>query len=100
MLVIGPKTTMTTHMIDYHTTVFEYPNLTKIHGEPIFEGFQVIHKELMVNTQKVQSDLGSGAHVHLGLVLSPQRYTWLISNACYVCNIQDNWYIFSMSMEE
>ena len=41
-----------------------------------------MHKELMVNSQTVHSDLGGGTHGHLGLVLSPGRYA-LISNAAY-----------------
>ena len=36
----------------------------------------------MVNSQTVHSDLGGGAHGHLGLVLSPTRYA-LICNAVY-----------------
>ena len=70
-------------VVDYRNTVFEHPNLTKIHGEPTFEGIRQLHKELMVNAQTVYSDLGGGAHGHLGLVLSPRRYS-LISNADFV----------------
>ena len=73
---------MATHTVDYRNTVFEYPTLTKLHGEPTFEGVRLLHKELMVNSQTVHSDLGGGAHGHLGLVLSPRRYA-LISNAQY-----------------
>ena len=35
-----------------------------------------------MNAQTVHSELGRGAHSHLGLVLSPERYA-LISNAPY-----------------
>ena len=73
---------MTSTTVDYRTTVFEFPTLTKIHGEPTFEGVRRLHKELMVNAQTVHSDLGGGAHGHLGLVLSPARYA-LISNTAY-----------------
>ena len=62
--------------------MFKYPTLTRIHGEPTFEGVRKLHKELMVNAQTVHSDLGSGAHGHLGLVLSPQQYA-LLSNVNY-----------------
>ena len=68
--------------VDYRTTVLEYSTLTCIHGEPTFEGVRKLHKELMVNAQTVHSDLGSGAHGHLGLVLSPQQYA-LLSNVNY-----------------
>ena len=73
---------MATSLVDYRTTVFEYPTLTKIHGEPTFEGIKTLHKELMINAQMVHSDLGGGAYGHLGLVLSPCRYG-LIRNALY-----------------
>ena len=82
-MVIGQKLfNMTTNTVDYRNTVFEHPTLTKIHGEPTFEGIRTIHQELMINAQTVHSDLGGGAHGHLGLVLSPRRYA-LLSNAAY-----------------
>ncbi len=68
--------------VDYRTTVLEYSTLTCIHGEPTFEGVRKLHKEVMVNAQTVHPDLVYGAHSHLGLVLSPQRYA-LISNTNY-----------------
>ena len=68
---------MTTHTVDYRTTVFEYPNLTRIHGEPTFETIKKLYRELMINAQTVHSDLGGGAHGHLGLTLSPGRYALL-----------------------
>ena len=73
---------MATHLVDYRTTVFEYPTLTKLHGESTFEGVQILHKELMVNAQTVHSELGGGTHRYLGLVLSPGRYA-LVSNVPY-----------------
>ena len=73
---------MATPLVDYQTRVFEYPNLTKIHGEPTFKGVRNLHKELMVNAQTVHSELGGGAHGHLGLVLTSGRYA-LLSNAPY-----------------
>ena len=73
---------MTTHTVDYQTTVFEFQNLTRIHGEPNFETIKKLHRELMINAQTVHSDLGGGAHGHLGLTLSPGRYA-LLSNAEY-----------------
>ena len=75
--------TMASTTVDYRNTVFKYPTLTRIHCKPTFEGVCRLHKELMVNAQTVHSDLGVGAHGHLGLVLSPRRYS-LLSNAKYV----------------
>ena len=74
--------TSSTSFIDYRNTAFEIANLTKIHGEPTFESIRKLHREVNINAQCVHSDLGGGAHGHLGLVLSPQEYA-LHSNAAY-----------------
>ena len=71
-----------TPTVNYQSTVFEHPTLTKIHDEPTFESIRTLHKEIIVNSQTVHSELGGGAHGHLGLVLSAARYT-LICNAAY-----------------
>ena len=75
-------TTMATHTVNYCATVFEHSTLTRIHGEPTFEGIRLLHKEVMVNAQTVHLDMGGGSHGYLGLTLSPRCYT-LISNAQY-----------------
>ena len=82
MLVIGQVITMATHMFSYCTTLLKHPTLTRIHGEPTFEGIIIFHKEVMVIGLIVHSELASGAHGHSGLVLSPRRYA-LFSNAVY-----------------
>ena len=76
--------TSSTSFIDYRNTAFEIANLTKIHGEPTFESIRKLHREIIINAQCVHSDLGGGAHGHLGLVLTPQEYA-LHSNAAYRC---------------
>ena len=68
--------------IDYATTHFEYPTLDKIHGKPTFSTLTTLKKQLKSNAQSVVSDLGGGAHGHLGLVLSPEEYT-AVSNTAY-----------------
>ena len=74
--------TSTTSFIDYRNTAFEIANLTKIHGEPTFESIRTLQREININAQCVHSELGGGAHGHLGLVLTPQEYA-LHSNAAY-----------------
>ena len=66
---------MTSTNIDYVDTYFEYPTLTKIHGEPTYETLKTIKNELKSNACSVTSDLGGGANGHLGLVLTPAEYT-------------------------
>ena len=66
-----------------YTTYFEYPVPTKIHGEPQFESIQTLKDQLKTNSQTVVSDLGGGAHGHLGLVLPADEYA-LVSPVPYV----------------
>ncbi len=75
---------MATSTVDYQNTFFKHANLTKIHGEPTFESIRILQREIIVNALSVHSDLGGGAHGHIGLVLSPQEYA-LHSDAAYEC---------------
>ena len=68
--------------IDFRNSAFEIANLTRIHGEPNFESIRTLQREVIINAQCVHSDLGGGAHGHLGLVLSPEEYA-LHSDAAY-----------------
>ena len=74
---------MTSTNIDYVDTYFENSVLTKIHGEPTFVTLKAIKNELKSNACSVTSDLGGGAHGHLGLVLTPTEYA-TISAVPYV----------------
>ena len=60
--------------IDYKETHFEYPELTPIRGEPTFDTLDCLIKQLKANACSVHSNLGGGAHSHLGLVISPASY--------------------------
>lgn len=68
--------------VNYCNNFFEIANLTRIHGEPTFESIQTLQQEILINVQCVHSDLGGGAHGHLGLVLCPQEYA-VHSNTVY-----------------
>ena len=61
--------------IDYKTTNFEYPNLTKISGQPDYELLKLIKDELKANAGSVPSNLGGGTNGHLGLVLTDVEYS-------------------------
>ena len=53
---------------------FEYPVLTKVHGSLDYNALKTIKDQLKTNATAIYSDLGGGAHGHLGLVLTPQEY--------------------------
>ena len=69
-------------VINYRES-FPIPDLTRIIGIPTFETLHQMANELKQNASSVYSNLGGGAHGHLGLLLSPQMYA-LISNVPYV----------------
>ena len=54
----------TTANVDYISTVFEYPVLTKIHDVPTYELLKKIKDELKTNATKVQCELGGGKNGH------------------------------------
>ena len=61
--------------IDYINTHFEYPTLTRIHGQPTYPSLKIIKDEMKANASSVQSDLGGGANGHLGLILTQLEYS-------------------------
>ena len=65
---------MTTTTIDYINTVFEYPVLTPIQGQPTYAAMKVIKDEMKANLASVPKDLGGGANGHLGLMLTQAEY--------------------------
>jgi hypothetical protein len=74
---------MASNGINYQETYFEYPELTKVHGEPNSEALFKLRNELKANAQAVYSNLSDGAHGHLALVLSNAQYA-LITNQPFV----------------
>lgn len=60
--------------VDYKHSHFEFKELTPIRGEPTYETLEQILKQLKANASKVHSNLGGGAHGHLGSVISPTTY--------------------------
>ena len=69
---------------NFRENYFQYPDLTKIIGEPNFESLTTLINELKSNAQSVHSTLGGGAHGHLGLVLSPNYYAVVAPMTPYV----------------
>ena len=69
--------------IDYRSIYFAFPNLTTINGEPDADILIKLKNQLKANASSVPSNLGGGAHGHLGLVLTPQTYA-MVSNLPFV----------------
>ena len=63
--------------INYRETYFEFPELTKLQGEPNAESLYKLRNELKANAQAVTSSLSDGDHGHLALVLSATQYALL-----------------------
>ena len=63
--------------IDYAAAFFPIPVLPRIVGKPTYEKLREMKKALKANAASVQSDLGSGAFGHLGLVLDDVTYNTL-----------------------
>ena len=61
---------MTLTSIDYMSTYFEHPMLTKIHGEPDFSSLQRLENQIKVNLSSVNTNLGGEGNRHLGLTLT------------------------------
>ena len=59
--------------VDY-TTLFPYKSLPKIHGEPTYDDIKTLKDKLRANATKITSELGGGAHGHLGLILTAVEY--------------------------
>ena len=62
---------------NYRETLFEYPDLSPIHGEPSYESLRILFNQIKANARSIHTTLGGGQHGHLGLVLTAQQYALL-----------------------
>ena len=60
--------------IDYASTNFGYPVLTKIQGIPTYESIRKAKNGMKANAASVPCDLRGGSRGHLGLMLTRQEY--------------------------
>lgn len=74
---------------NYRETYFPKPDLTPIIGKPAFEDLYQLLIDLRLNAQSIHSNLGGGAHGHLGLLMTPQKYV-IQSPTPYVRPIHPN----------
>lgn len=71
--------------VDFKNNLFEYPDLTRIIGEPTTATLLTLRNEVKANAQAVHTTLGGGEHGHLGLVCSPETYATLVpGNTPYI----------------
>ena len=77
------KSKMTSTSIDYTSTYFENPTVTKIHGEPNFFSLQRLNNQIKANLASVNTGLGGGRLKHLGLGLTVAEY-FSVSQTAYV----------------
>ena len=59
---------------DFKNTHFDYPELSRIVGEPTLGALLTLRNQIKANAQTVETTLGGGAHGHLGLVVSAIVY--------------------------
>ena len=79
-------TTFTHGDINYKNNLFNHPELSRIIGEPTTALLITLLAEVRDNAGSIQTDLGGGAHGHLGLVCTPNTYQALVTEAePYVC---------------
>lgn len=101
-------TTTAAGIIDIKQTYFDYPELTKISGEPTLAALIKLRNELKANAQAVPTTLGGGAHGHLGLVVADSAYQRITNNVAYVrptlptlnINNGDSQYVLSQKRHE
>ena len=74
----------TSSIPNYRTTVFEYVDLTVIHGEPTYETLQVMLNQLKANARSVRTSLGGGNHGYLGLLLPRDQYDVIAPNTPFI----------------
>ena len=69
--------------IDYTSTKFEYPVLTKIHVVPTYKALHRIQIEIKANFSSLPCKLSGGFHGYLGLILITEQFTnVLVTTIC------------------
>ena len=70
--------------IDYKSTHFEFPELTRICGEPTTGDLITLQHEARANASTVHSALGGGHNSLLGLACTPQVYAQVPNSEPFV----------------
>ena len=69
---------------DFKNTHFDYPELSRIVGEPTLGALLTLRNQIKANAQTVETTLGGGANGHLGLVVSDIVYAAIDGTVPYV----------------
>ena len=77
-----PSFTMAIY-ISYKETLFEQAKITPIRGEPNLKTLHKLQNEIKAKVKDVYSNIGGGAHVHIGLVFANVQCA-LISNMPFI----------------
>ena len=72
---------------NYRETHFQHADLTPIWEEPKNESLNVLFNEVKANLHTVHSNLGEGAHGHLGMDLHPIPYNAIAPGTPYICPV-------------
>ena len=80
-------TTLSAQGMNYRETYFQHDDLTPIRGKPKNESLKVLFNEVKDNPQTIHSNLGGGAHGHLGMGLHPIVYDTIAPGTPYICPV-------------
>ena len=69
---------------DFKIIQFDFPELSRIVGEPTLGSLMTLRNQIKVNVQTMESTLGGGQYRHLGLVLKTDVYTTLQATVPYI----------------
>ena len=69
---------------NYRTTHFQHPTLDKIHGQPTLDTILKLIRQLKINAQNVQTNLGGGQLGYLALVLPTTSYNTIPNARAFV----------------
>ncbi len=69
--------------IDYKNTHFEFPELTRTHGQPTTANLITLQSEVRANASTIHSSLGGGHNGHLGMTCTPAVYANLPNSDPY-----------------
>ena len=69
---------------NYRETHFQHTDITPIRGEPKNESLKVLFNKVKANLQTIHSNLGGGAHGHIGIGLHPIPYNAIASGTPYI----------------
>ena len=87
------SSTMTSN-INHKDTLFEQAKLTSIPVKPTFKTLHKLRNEIKANAKSVYSNIGGGAHDHIGLVITNAQYA-LISPTTSVYPNQPGYFIIA-----